>query len=137
MRRAFMLPEEDVDFLDSKSLQWETINYGGCQWVLLHDFLLPKGYNHETVTAAIQITSSYPTSQLDMVYFYPSLRREDNVVIGAADQPMEIEGKTYQRWSRHYPWKAGLHSLATHIQSIELWLLREFQIKPMQGVANG
>lgn len=136
MRREFDLPEEDVAFLDSEGFKWETVIDGGHHWVIISNFPVPNGYNTTSVSCAIQIMSGYPASGLDMAYFYPWLQRHDGVHIGQADQPMQIHSLSYQRWSRHYPWRADFHSLGTHITSIKSWLGREFIIKPMQGVPN-
>lgn len=131
LRRRFELPEEDRAFLDGYGCQWETV-IDGSHWLLLHDFpTICDGYNHETVTAAIRIETGYPKAALDMVYFHPAIARKDGQPIGATLATQAIEGKIFQRWSRHYtkenPWVIGEHSLETHIWAIEGWLMREFQ----------
>src|SRR5690348_13981378 len=75
MRRDFDLPEEDEDFLESLGRPWETVRDGGAQWLLLHEFPFPDGYNHATGSIAIAIPSGYRTAQLDMAYFNPALAR--------------------------------------------------------------
>jgi Prokaryotic E2 family E len=136
MRREFVLPEEDVEFLESREWNWETIIDNGNHWVLINDFTVPEEYNVQNVTAAIQIMSGYPTSQLDMVYFYPWLTRKDGIEIGQANISMNIQGSSFQRWSRHYQWQPGFHNLTTHLMAIEEWLKREFVIKPFRGVTS-
>ena len=83
------------------------------------------------MTAAIRIETGYPKAALDMVYFHPAITRKDSKPIGATQATQAIDGKTFQRWSRHYtkenPWVIGEHSLETHIWAIEDWLMREFQ----------
>jgi len=127
MRRDFSLPEEDTDFLTNLSLQWEAVRNGG-DWVIIHNYPVPPGYNTNTVTAALKIDAGYPVSQIDMVYFYPHLQLTSTKTIGAlAATP--IDGKSYQRWSRHRtgenPWRPGLDNISTHIQMINFWLERE------------
>ncbi len=131
LRRQFELPEEDRAFLEEYGYWWETV-IDGSYWILLHAFsTMHIGYNHETVTAAIRIESGYPKAALDMVYFYPTLSRKDGSPIAATQATQAIDGKTFQRWSRHYtgenPWVIGEHNLGTHIWTIEGWLMREFQ----------
>lgn len=131
LRRQFDLPQEDSLFLEECGYQWETI-IDGAHWVLLHGFSsMHSGYNHQTVTAAIRIETGYPKATLDMVYFYPALARNDGQSIPATQATQVIDGKTFQRWSRHYtsknPWIIGEHNLGTHIWTIEGWLMREFQ----------
>ncbi|HRG56107.1 MAG TPA: E2/UBC family protein, partial [Lacunisphaera sp.] len=65
---------------------------------------------------------SYPTAGLDMAYFYPTLARADGKAIGQAQCMQSIDGKQWQRWSRHYTWLPGVHSVSTHIVLIHRWL---------------
>lgn len=129
-RRQFPLPAEDMKFLDDYGLPWETIAEGS-QWVLIHQFPLPQGYNHSSATAAVRLETGYPKSPLDMVYFFPSLARVDQKPILATQATQAIDGKNFQRWSRHRtsenPWRIGLDNLGTHVILIEDWLDREFK----------
>jgi hypothetical protein len=103
----------------------------GSQWVLIHDFPLPDGYNNPTVTAAIRMETGYPNTELNMVYFYPAISRKDGKSIGATQSSQQIDGKAFQRWSRHRtqqnPWKIGRDNLGTHVILIEDWVEREFK----------
>jgi hypothetical protein len=133
-RRQFDLPEEDVKFLEQEyERPWETI-VDGSQWVLIHDFAVPPGYNHAKVTAAIRVETGYPATPLDMVYFFPALSRRDGQAIKATEAMQSLDGKSYQRWSRHRtpknPWKVGQDNLASHVFLIEDWLEREFDRCP-------
>ena len=135
LRRQFDLLPEDQKFLDEYGLPWETI-VDGSQWVLIHNFpTLHPGYNIPQVTAAIRLETGYPHTALDMVYFSPALTRTDGKKIAATEAVQMIEGKPYQRWSRHrtaqHPWKAGRDNLGTHIILIEDWLAREFERCPL------
>jgi hypothetical protein len=130
LRRQFVLLGEDEKFLEDYRLPWETV-VDGSQWVLIHDFPLPDGYNNSRVAAAIRMETGYPASQLDMVYFYPPITRKDGKVIGATQSMQSIDGRNFQRWSRHRttqnPWKVGRDNLGAHIILIEEWLEREFR----------
>jgi len=128
MRRDFLLPKDDTDHLDAMGYQWETVVSGG-QWILIHEFAIPPGYNLAKITLAIQITAGYPAAPLDMVYVFPNLERSDGKPIGALS-PHNLDGKTYQRWSRHRSqenqWRPGIDSLCTHISLSQDWFAREF-----------
>jgi hypothetical protein len=72
-----------------------------------------------------------------MAYFFPALSRLDGKAINAISfQP--INGKTYQRWSRHRtgqnPWREGIDDLSTHLSLISFWFEQEF-IKRPNGIA--
>jgi hypothetical protein len=133
LRRQFDLPEEDSKFLNDYELPWETI-VDGSMWVLVHEFPTPPGYNHPKVTVALRIETGYPTTELNMVYFFPALMRKDGQVIKATESPQQLDGKTYQRWSRHRtpqnPWKVGHDNIGSHVFLIEDWLEREFEKCP-------
>lgn len=128
MRRDFSLIEDDLDFLTNLGLQWEAVRCTSGNWVILYDHLVPQGYNMPTVTLALKIDAGYPVSQIDMVYFFPALSLLSGRAIGALT-PTQIEGKSWQRWSRHRtgenPWRPGLDNIATHIQMVNFWLERE------------
>ena len=121
MRREFNLPEEDAESLDAMGLHWETVRNSG-PWLLLHDFKFPNGYNHRIGSVAIQIPGNYPMATLDMAYFFPALARTDGKPLRQANVMQPIEGKQWQRWSRHYAWVAGQHNVSTHIILVRNWL---------------
>ncbi len=128
MRRDFKLPQEDREFLDTRGFQWETILNGNEQWLVLHDFPIPGGYNVEEVIAAVLIVAGYPDSPLDMIYFYPHLARLDNRSIPNLS-PRMIDGKNFQQWSRHRtgenPWRPGDDCISTHLSLVTHYLKNE------------
>lgn len=130
LRRQFTLLDDDEKSLQDYGLPWETV-VDGSQWVLIHDFPLPDGYHNASVTAAIRMETGYPNTELNMVYFYPVISRKDGQPIGATQSTQQIDGKVFQRWSRHRtpqnPWKIGHDNLGAHIILIEDWLEREFK----------
>ncbi|TWI06374.1 E2/UBC family protein [Aerolutibacter ruishenii] len=129
LRRDFTLPPADVEFLDAFGRPWETVTHGN-GWVLIHDVPAPRpGYAIESYTMAIRIEPGYPMACLDMVYVYPALVRADGQPINATQVTQDIEGRSYQRWSRHYtaenPWIPGTDGLERHVLSAEQWFARE------------
>lgn len=137
MRRQFQLPEEDVVFLDSLSLEWETLNENGMQWVIIHCYPVAPGYNFSQVSVGIKIETGYPRAPLDMAYFFPALQRSDGKAINAISHQV-IDGKQYQRWSRHRtaqnPWREGIDDISTHLSLVSFWFEQEF-IKHKNGIA--
>lgn len=136
MRRDFHLPEDDVIFLGGLGLDWETINDGGMQWVVIHAYPIPIGYNHKNVSVAIKIETGYPRTPLDMVYLSPALQRIDGKAINAISSQV-IDGKQFQRWSRHRtgvnPWREGVDDISTHLALVDFWFEQEF-IKQPNGI---
>jgi hypothetical protein len=137
MRRQFQLPEEDVIFLNGLGLVWETLNDSGMQWVVIHDYPVVLGYNCNKVSVGIKIETGYPRAPLDMAYFYPALQRLDGKAINAISH-QAIDGKQYQRWSRHRtgqnPWREGVDDISTHLSLVSFWFEQEF-IKQKNGIA--
>ncbi len=128
MREHFQLPEHDRRALNAMGKEWETIHDGGGQWLLLSAFPIPLGYNVNTATVALMISPGYPDSQLDMAWFFPALVKNDGKAIGATSEQI-IDGKPFQRWSRHRtaqnPWRPGEDGLASHLLLVNEWLERE------------
>lgn len=129
LRKQFSLPEEDMEYLESLALDFETIIDGNAKWLILYNYKVPQGYNFSETQAAIKIENGYPVTQLDMIYFNPPLMRNDAKPIRALAN-MVIDGRNFQRWSRHRtpqnPWRAGVDDLSTHLSLAKYWLEREF-----------
>ena len=129
LRRQFDLQEEDTELLDARGLPWETLNEGGTLWLLVHDWPVPDGYTVPTVSVALRLTG-YPSGALDMAWFSPALARRDGGPIRATSVRTTIDGRAWQRWSRHRtaqnPWRSGVDGIATHMALVEHWLEREF-----------
>ena len=127
LRKQFELSDEDRLFLNQQGLPWEALLVGGAGWLLIHDFPLPAGYSESTTTMALLIPASYPSAEIDMMYFYPDVVRLDNRAINALSQ-QALDGKIYQRWSRHRPmgmWRPGIDNLETHFLAVLEWINKE------------
>ena len=130
MRKNFILPEGDQAYVNVLNLPWETILDGSNQWLVIHKFPVPAGYNCTEVSVALMIPPGYPVTQLDMAYFFPHLCRTDNRPIAALTHQM-IDGKTFQRWSMHRtgenPWRPGVDDISTHLAMVAFWFERELK----------
>jgi hypothetical protein len=124
LRRQFSLPEEDVEHLDATGLPWETVIVGGVQWLFVHEFPLSAGFIVSKAIIVVRIVPGYPSAALDMVYVHPSIERIDRQPINAVSMT-EIEGRSFQQWSRHYtperPWRANVDNIASHLHAAEEW----------------
>jgi len=126
-RRAFTLPEDDIDFLDQLGLPWEAIAGPQGMWVVVYDYPIPAGYNVQKADVALMIAPNYPAVQIDMASFYPHLSKVSGRGIpNILQQP--VDGKTFQCWSRHRKageWKPGIDNIATHLCLVDNWLLKD------------
>jgi len=127
-RRDFILPQEDIEWLDRAPYPFELVAEGGVLRVVLYDFPIPPGYQQVHANLNVRIEAGYPDSQIDMVYVYPALERTDGKPIAAISSD-DFDGKQWQRWSRHRtqanPWRPGIDNLATHFGLVEYWFVRE------------
>ncbi|GEP59006.1 multiubiquitin domain-containing protein [Reyranella soli] len=128
-RRGAPVLDQDRLFLETYGRRWEII-VDGSIWVLFHDFPLPPGYSQTHVLLAIRLESGYPMTALDMMYVYPAITRADGKPIPQVEVMQAIDGKQFQRWSRHRtaanPWVPGEDSLETHIYLVEDFFRAEF-----------
>ena len=131
MRRQFALPEEDNEYLESTDYKWETVIVGRLNWLIIYDYPVTPSYNIDKVDIALRIEPGYPVSQIDMVYFNPPLKLVSGKLIGASNSVQVIDGKSFQRWSRHRtghnPWRPGLDNVMTHMQMVTYWIERELK----------
>jgi hypothetical protein len=129
LRRQFQLPPDDLEFVEGRGEPWETISEQGVQWLLLHRFALPAGYNVSHATAAIRVLPGYPQTPLDMIYLEPAVARADGKPINALSA-LTIDGRAFQQWSRHRPadaWRVGEDCIATHCAYAFGWLSDELR----------
>ena len=121
-RRDAPLLDADTAFLEGYGHKFDIVK-DGSTWVVLHDFPIPAGFNHQRVSLAIRIEQGYPMTQLDMLYVFPKLARIDGREIPQTQVEQPIEGKVFQRWSRHRSganqWVPGVDCLETHVFLIE------------------
>ncbi len=125
-RKDFSLPQEDVDFLNGLGLHWETVRAGGL-WLIIYGYPIPEGYNVTVAEVALMIAPNYPASEIDMVYFYPQLQKKSGKGINAIT-PQPIDGRIFQRWSRHRKrgeWRPGIDDISTHLALVENWILKD------------
>ena len=122
----FDLPEDDIGFLDSAfgRENWHTIIKDAEQGIVIKKYSLPQGYNQPTVAMMILIPQDYPMAALDMFYLSPDISKTNGKSIGALQNEAHFD-KQWQRWSRHYPWKAGTYNIATHMQVVKNSLIEE------------
>ncbi|WP_099610063.1 multiubiquitin domain-containing protein [Vibrio fujianensis] len=129
VKSDFSLLEKDTDYLNKLGFEWETLIDNGRRWLIIRNYTLPSGYNHEKVDIAIDIPAAYPGAALDMFYCFPALRLESGAVIAQTSCHMSIVGQSYQRWSRHLngktKWNPLTDSVMTQMAVIEECILRE------------
>jgi len=126
---GFSLLEKDHTYLNGLGLKWETVVDGKRRWLIVHNYILPAGYNQNTIRIASEIPTAYPDAAIDMFYVFPSLLLENGGVIDKTQSSICICGDTFQRWSRHLngatKWNPLVDCIASHLAVVEESLLRE------------
>lgn len=127
---SFSVPKEDKCFIDSIDYKVDLIRDGNNNWVVIRGYELPDGYNLKNADVAFLVPPHYPRTQIDMVYFNPPLARADGQVIKTLST-QSIEGKIYQRWSRHRTaankWNPEVDNIESHIDLMMSCLIAEFK----------
>ena len=123
----FELPEDDIGFLNhSFKNSWSTVIDSKEQGIIIKNYSLPEGYDQARVEVMILIPQNYPVAALDMFYLCPSIFKKNADSIEQLSDESHFD-KQWQRWSRHYNWKAGINNIATHIKFVENALIKELK----------
>lgn len=129
LRRQVDLAAEDIAALDEFGLPWESLRDPSGDWVLLHDCPTPAGYDQPRISIASRLEPGYPRNQLDMCYVFPAVRLLNGRAIPGTEAQQIIDGRAWQRWSRHYtpanPWRPEIDRIGTHLVLARSWLDRE------------
>lgn len=118
------LPEFDREYLVAKGHQFEEKPDANRNGLIIRNYELPKGkFNHERADLLILIPQGYPDTRPDMWYFFPAiLLAPSNRPARQTQATINFEGKTWQRWSRHYPaneWRPGIDGIHTYLKKID------------------
>ena len=128
-RRQFRLPGADESHLNSLGRHWEGLVFAGRRWLIIYSFPIPVGFVQTMSDIAIEIVGGYPPAPLDMAYFSPALTMPSGRIIAQTNVIEQIDGKSWQRWSRHRtpqnPWVLGEDTLVTHLDYVTGWLTEE------------
>lgn len=118
------LPEFDREYLTSKGFDFEEIIDTNRNGLIIRNYKLPEGkYDRNIADLLILIPIGYPDTRPDMWYFFPAiLLMPGNRSARQTEAKISFEGKSWQRWSRHYPanqWRSGIDGIHTHLIKVE------------------
>ncbi len=117
-----MLPAADQAFLNEKRYEWRETTENGMICVVISNYRLTPGLNHESAELLIRLPPSWPDGKPDMFWVIPNLRKA-----GANTDPQSTcqeahLGRTWQRFSRHIAsWPRG-HGLREWMAVVRLEL---------------
>lgn len=132
LRREFSLLPADENYLQGMDYRWETrlepaLNGEPRRWLVIKDYVLPKGYTAEKVLLALEVPAGYPMAQIDMFYVLPSVALSNGTLIPNVQITAEIDGNTFQGWSRHRTWNPGVDSVITQLAMVDGCLHKEVE----------
>jgi len=119
-----ILPMKDRRYLSQRGITYREIE-SPQKAVLLEGYQLPRGrFDAANANVLILLPAAYPDCAPDMFYALPWLRLVgSNSFPKAADNALEFEGKSWQRWSRHNDaWRPGIDGIWTMIKRIDVAL---------------
>lgn len=128
-RFHFSLLPADEAFLDEHYARWEAVIENGHRWLIIPGFKVPRGYQSEFVTLALDIPDAYPGAQIDMFYVHPVLLTLEGNAPPNTEARVTVDGAELQRWSRHRgetaKWRPESDNVITHLALVEAALLKE------------
>jgi len=119
-----LLPS-DKEYLDSHGKDYSVIEMPGELHLILKNEAVSSICDQPKTDILIKIPQGYPSNPLDMFWVNPPLKYKSNGNTPPnADVFEPYQDKSWQRFSRHYPWKLS-YSLCNHILLIKHVLLEE------------
>jgi Prokaryotic E2 family E len=107
----------DVALLREGGQAVEVVEDGTRFYVVLSSYELPETYQPRVTDLMMIADYQYPVSALDMFWTEPHVRCLTGSWPQNADQFEPHIGRSWQRWSWHYPgWSPSTHSLITHLE---------------------
>jgi len=116
------LPERDREYLVNRDLTYREVTESNYKGVVLIGYSLPISlYNQPKADILILLPSGYPDVPTDMFYLFPWVTLvQTGKNPTTADQPFQLEGKSWQRWSRHNnEWRIGVDGIHTSLLRME------------------
>lgn len=113
------LPEADRAYLERVGVAYRVFEEAGMLNVELLDFPIPDGLNARDANVLFRLSPSYPDTPPDMWWIIPHLTPVGGGVIPATEVIETIDGRSWQRWSRHLDataWRSGIDGLESYVR---------------------
>jgi len=121
------LPQIDLAHLAERASAYSIAFEGNVVCVVLQGYTLPSGYNRSQSDLLLRLNPGYPDVPPDMWWFDPSVRLEDGRIVQATESTENYLGRSWQRWSRHFPpghWRSGIDCIESFLALIRKELER-------------
>lgn len=110
-----LLPE-DSEWLASCGHPFRVFEHAGATCVVLTDIEF-AAYSPDRSNVLIRLPGSYPNGAPDMFWVEPWVRLPNGSLPRNADVAETFDGRSWQRWSRHYPgpaWRPHVDRIRTY-----------------------
>ena len=115
------LLQSDVTYLSERGIDFQVALESGMTCVLMPQWSLPIGFNHEESDLLLRLSSGYPDVPPDMWWFSPAVHLKDGQILPATNVQETHLGRSWQRWSRHFQngqWQSGIDGLESFLALI-------------------
>lgn len=109
-----LLPTADVEILNDRSLRANAKIVGNEIHLVISNYPVGTGYDHAETDLLLRLPRQWPDGTPDMFWTAPHLKvAATGAWPTASAKIMSIDGREWQRWSRHYRdrWRPGVDGL--------------------------
>lgn len=117
-----LLPDADIEHLRHRGLKWSAALVGDMIDLVITDYPLPRGYDHEAADLLLHLPGAWPDGVPDMFFLFPHVHIKATAAWPQAAASFPVIGdRTWQQWSRHFQnvWRAGVDNLATYFAIVD------------------
>ena len=121
------LPTDDITYLNERAVRHEITPESNMLCVVIANWPLPRGFNHDTTDILIRLQPGYPDVPPDMWWFSPAVHMANGQALPATSVVETYLGRNWQRWSRHFTngqWNSGIDGLESYLALIRQDLQR-------------
>lgn len=105
-----------------RNSKWYAAIVGALIDLVITDYPLPPGYDHETADLLLHLPGGWPDGVPDMFFLFPhaQIKATGAWPQAAASFPV-IGDRMWQQWSRHFQnvWRPGVDNLATYLAIVD------------------
>lgn len=113
------LPEDDETYLNQKGYAWQLHPDGKAALLVISDYPVNAAkYDRDKTDLLICIPEQYNNAALDMFWCDPPVKLKTGGYPDRADNFAPYLNRTWQRFSRHPTWRAGIDSVVTFLGMI-------------------
>lgn len=124
-----MLDEDDYTYLKSRGYEYEVVQEGGWTNLVIKNYTLPAGFDHDQVDLLIRLGPEFPDTAPDMFWVDPWIRvAATQAYAPQSESPEQALGRNWQRFSRHLQpgaWRPGIDSLESWLAAIRQLLVKD------------